>query len=182
MGARPDRTDRVALGAHALGQCKPVALQLAQGISVGKRGGGTEQRAGNCDDCGQDVQTLILLPLPPMCGTDVYLFFRVSTNPAASRATTGECQGMGAVSVDNSKLKIKLKRSGINGLPVHYENLWCRLMISLICSKRCFECHQRFAGRNAPKANQSPDARDHHSRRTAHGCASRAFNVVAFGQ
>jgi hypothetical protein len=25
------------------------------------------------------------------------------------------------------------------------------LMISLICSKRCIECHERFAGRNAPK-------------------------------
>src|SRR3974390_2719861 len=46
MSARSDPSDCVALGAHALGQCKPVALQLTEGISVSKRGGSTEQGAG----------------------------------------------------------------------------------------------------------------------------------------
>jgi len=39
MGAR---SDCVALGAHVVGQCKPVALQLTEGISVGTRGGDTK--------------------------------------------------------------------------------------------------------------------------------------------
>jgi hypothetical protein len=66
-----------------------------------------------------------------MGGTNVNLLSRLSADPIAWRTTASERQGMRAIPVDDGKLKIEIKRRGLNGLPFHQGSLPCRLIMLL---------------------------------------------------
>jgi hypothetical protein len=66
-----------------------------------------------------------------MGGTNVYLLSRLSADPAAWCTTTSERQGVRAVPVDDGKVKVKLKRNGLDRLPLHHSSLPCRSIMLL---------------------------------------------------